>query len=74
MADIAEDYMFHIRCVDSVEMKSFIGMLHARDLFGQNTHGYHILFREAIRHPIFGSNDVLKKLAFLHANITFGHF
>ena len=66
--------MSHVRLVDSVEMRSFIGMLDDRGLFSQHTHVYHILFREATGHPIFRSNDVLKKLAFLHGNSTFGHF
>ena len=66
--------MSHVRLVDSVEMRSFIGLLYARGLFGQNTHDYHILFRESIGHPIFGAVMSAKRFAFLHANITFDHF
>ncbi|XP_066958969.1 piggyBac transposable element-derived protein 4-like [Macrobrachium rosenbergii] len=61
----------HIRLIDSVEMKSFFGLLYARGLLGLNTHDYHILFHESFGHPIFGAVMSAKRFAFIHANISF---
>ena len=61
----------HIRLIDSVEMKSFIGLLYARGLLGLNTHDYHLLFNESFGHPIFGAVMSAKRFSFMHANISF---
>ncbi|XP_066964005.1 piggyBac transposable element-derived protein 4-like [Macrobrachium rosenbergii] len=61
----------HIRLIDSVEVKSFFGLLYARGLLGLNTHDYHILFHESFGHPIFGAVMSAKRFAFIHANISF---
>lgn len=61
----------HVRKTDSVEMRSFLGLLYARGLLGLNTHDQKILFREKIGHPIFGAVMSCHRFAFLHAHITF---
>jgi len=59
----------HIKVTDSIEIKSFLGLLYARGIFGQNKHNYKQLFMEEFGHPIFGAVMSVKRFGFLHASI-----
>ena len=61
----------HVRDIDKVELRAFIGLLYARGLLCLNHHDYHLLFKESIGHHIFGATMSAKRFGFINANITF---
>lgn len=61
----------HMKLTDSIEIKSFIGLLYARGLFGQQKHSSSQLFMEEMGHPVFGAVMSGKRFRLLHAAINF---